>query len=88
MRVKSDTMSSQWLIPRVDRPKGLDLAQALKDGVLTPKDYVETVSGCRICGDPAACARWIEDMQTSGQATELTAAVCRNAALVAELRAL
>lgn len=88
MRVKADTISSQWLIPRVDRPRGLDLAQALRDGVLTPQDYVETVSGCRRCDDPAACARWIEDMKTSGDAPELTAAVCRNAALVAELRVL
>lgn len=92
--MKSDevTASAQWLIPQVTKPSGVDLAQALRDGVLTPADYLETVRGCRSCDDPEACARWLEDVQAHGKAEghapALTATFCTNAPLVLELRAL
>jgi hypothetical protein len=88
MQSKAEDTSTQWLIPRVDRPTGLDLVKALRDGVLTPEDYLQTVSGCRSCDDPAACARWIEEQDSAAAAPGLAAAGCRNAALVTELRAL
>ncbi len=87
MQAKGEKASTQWLIPRVNRPRGVDLVKALREGVLTPADYIETIGGCRTCDDPAVCARLSEGEAGRETLSEPAAAGCRNAALVRELRA-
>jgi hypothetical protein len=60
---------------------GRDLRRAVEEGVILPSDYELTVHGCRTCGDPDQCRAWLaanDPARPEG---------CRNAPLIAELRA-
>ena len=70
-----------WLGRDGGRGAGRDLRRAVEEGVILGSDYERTVSGCRTCADPEACRGWLAS-NAPGQP-----AGCRNAPLVAELRA-
>jgi hypothetical protein len=70
-----------WLGREGGESAGRHLRQAVEEGVILPEDYETTLRGCRTCGDPEACRSWLaanEPARPDG---------CRNAPLIAELRA-
>lgn len=77
---KTEARALFWL-GREGESAGRDLRRAVAEGVILPQDYELTVSGCRTCGDPEQCKGWLvanEPGKPEG---------CRNAPLIAELRA-
>ncbi len=77
----TETRAVFWLGRDGLQGAGKDLRRALEDGVILAEDYVRTVSRCRSCGNPAACRAWL-----AANAPDEPAG-CRNAPLIAELRA-
>lgn len=70
-----------WMGREGGRGAWRDLRRALEEGVILASDYEGTVSRCRSCADPEACRGWLA-ANAPGQP-----AGCRNAPLIAELRA-
>jgi hypothetical protein len=70
-----------WLGREGGRGAGRDLRRAVAEGVILASDYERTVSRCRSCGDPEVCRTWLAANAPAAPAG------CRNAALIAELRA-
>jgi len=66
------------------RAHGVDLGEALREGLISRQDYADTITRCRSCSDPDTCAHWIDRLQ-SGDEAALPPAFCRNADLLAEL---
>jgi len=66
------------------RAHGVDLGEALREGLISPQDYADTITRCRSCDAPDICAQWIERVQ-GGDALAPPPAFCRNADLLAEL---
>jgi hypothetical protein len=78
---KTETRALFWLGREGGESAGRDLRRAVEEGVILPEDYETTVSGCRSCGDPEVCKAWLaanDPARPEG---------CRNAPLIAELRA-
>lgn len=76
-----ETRAVFWLGRDGGDSAGRDLRRAVEEGVILPSDYEKTVNGCRSCGNPEACQAWLaanEPARPEG---------CRNAPLIAELRA-
>lgn len=80
MQPKSETRAYFWLGRSEPKTAAGGLRRAVDEGVLLPQDFAETISGCRTCSDPVACQNWLaaNDVPKS----------CRNASLIAELRAI
>jgi hypothetical protein len=70
-----------WLGHEGGGSAGRDLRLAVQEGVILPSDYERTVNGCRSCGDPEACKAWLAANEPARPVG------CRNAPLIAELRA-
>jgi hypothetical protein len=69
-----------WLTPNKTRSAVGGLRQAVDEGVLSPSDYVQTMTSCQSCGTPEICRTWLA-------ANDLPSGTCRNAPLISELRA-
>jgi hypothetical protein len=67
------------------RAHGVDLGEALREGLISRQDYADTITRCRSCTAPDICARWIDSLQGGAEAPDLPPAFCRNADLLAEL---
>jgi hypothetical protein len=78
---ETETRALFWLGREGARGAGRDLRRAVSEGVILASDYERTVSGCRSCGDPEACRTWL------AANARVAPDGCRNAPLVAELRA-
>lgn len=48
-----------WLTRSVARCMGLSLSDAMADGRLSPEDYAELITRCRIAGCREACHYWL-----------------------------
>lgn len=79
MSAKGETRAFFWLAPGEVRTAAGGLRKALNDGVLPAQDYLDSMTGCQSCADPAVCLTAIaaNDVPTS----------CRNAQLITELKA-
>ncbi len=80
MSTKGETRAFFWLAPGEVRTAAGGLRKALNEGVLPAQDYLNSVTGCQTCGDPAVCH--------SAIAANDVPASCRNAQLIAELKAI
>lgn len=78
---ETETRALFWLGREGGRGAGRDLRRAVTEGVILASDYERTVGRCRSCSDPEVCRGWLA-ANAPGQP-----AGCRNAALIAELRA-
>jgi hypothetical protein len=77
----TETRALFWLGRDGGQGAGRDLRRALAEGVILAEDYARTVNRCRSCSDPQTCRAWL----AANAAHE--PAGCRNAPLIAELRA-
>ena len=48
-----------WLVQRMAKATGVNLVQAMDDGVLTQKDWAGIVTRCRTCQWTEGCDRWL-----------------------------
>lgn len=86
MHPMGDARRHYFLTLGAAQAAGVDLAQALREGVITRTEYAEVIARCRGCDAPDTCARWIEDVLEQHHAGEETPpAFCANAPLLAEL---
>lgn len=74
-----------WITRGMARRQGIDLNAMLSDGVLTRADVAEMVVRCRDCGGMHGCLAFLAER---AERAEATPDWCRNAGLLAELRAL
>ena len=84
MQTLGDPRKHYWLTLTTAKTCGIDLGEALREGLLTRDEYADTVGRCRSCPEPEACRKWL----TSTETAEAPPVYCRNATLFAELRAL
>lgn len=66
-----------WLVKRMAKTTGVDLAQARAEGTLTQKEWAGMVGRCRTCSAPGACAKWLDMAALEGGA-EVQPAYCEN----------
>ena len=67
---KGEPVDHYWLVMRMAKATGVDLAQAMEEGDLTQADWAGVVDRCRSCGwerDGGGCGRWL-DLQVPGEA--------------------
>ena len=67
MDALSDVEEHFWLTRSVARTIGLNLAEAMAAGQLTPDGYTEMVARCRLARCAEACAQWL-GQQAGGEA--------------------
>jgi hypothetical protein len=79
--LSTDMRALFWLGREGGRNAGRDLRRALEEGVILASDYERTVNSCRNCGTADACKSWLAANDPDQPAG------CRNAPLIAELRA-
>ena len=72
-----------WLTRSMARMIGVNLSNAMADGVLTADDYAEMVSKCRMCKSCERCLSWLGDQNGHAEAAP---AFCVNAAQLNGLR--
>lgn len=48
-----------WLTRSVARAIGVSLSDAMSEGMLTPNDYSDMVTRCRMCPHTDRCERWL-----------------------------
>jgi hypothetical protein len=63
---------------------GVDLDQALRDGLIPPRAFAAILAACTRCPDPLAC----DDRHAQAGPPDADMANCENAGLIGELRAL
>jgi len=73
-----------WLIQRMAKTSGLDLAQAMADGLLAQEEWARMVTRCRGCAWAAGCHEWLD---VTDQAAEVPPVPCLNRARMAEMKA-
>ena len=74
-----------WITRGMARRHGIELNSMLAEGVLARADVAEMVARCRDCPGMQGCIAFLaEHRETAGAAPDW----CRNARLLAELRAL
>ncbi|MCG7493734.1 DUF6455 family protein [Thalassobius sp. Cn5-15] len=66
-----------WLVKRMAKTTGVDLAAARDGGQLSQKDWAQMVSRCRTCSTPEACSRWLDSAALNGGA-EVQPEYCEN----------
>ncbi|MCX7301844.1 MAG: DUF6455 family protein [Rhodobacterales bacterium] len=79
MSTKGEIRAFFWLAPGEVRTAAGGLRKALNEGVLPAQDYLNSITCCQTCADPAVCK--------SAIAANDVPASCRNAQLIAELKA-
>ncbi|MDO6584802.1 DUF6455 family protein [Salipiger sp. 1_MG-2023] len=72
-----------WLVQRMARANGTDLAAASDDGHLTQEQWAAMIERCRGCAWVQGCQRWLDQPE---QALRDTPANCGNRAHFADLR--
>lgn len=78
-----DTTEHFWLIQRMAKTSGLDLAEAMHQGALDQDDWAAMVNRCRGCAWAEGCHRWLDVVdQRSDSAPE----PCLNRARMMELK--
>ncbi|MEM1077766.1 MAG: DUF6455 family protein [Pseudomonadota bacterium] len=78
-----DTTEHFWLIQRMAKTAGLDLAEAMHQGALDQEDWAAMVNRCRGCAWAEGCHRWLDVVdQRSDSAPE----PCLNRARMTELK--
>ncbi|SPF81164.1 DUF6455 family protein [Pseudoprimorskyibacter insulae] len=78
-----DPVHHFWLTRSVARVLGLNLADEMRSGHLSEKDYAGMITRCRTCPHVAACQEWLSDCHAGGTAP---LAECRNSDLLTALR--
>lgn len=78
-----DTTEHFWLIQRMAKTSGLDLAEAMHKGALDQDEWASMITRCRGCAWAEGCHRWLDVVdQTSDTAPE----PCLNRARMTELK--
>ncbi|SDI46780.1 DUF6455 family protein [Lutimaribacter saemankumensis] len=73
-----------WLVQDMARSTGVDLAQARRDGRLSPEDWSAMVTRCRGCQWTEGCEHWL-DANKQGADAEVPPG-CANRAVFDRLR--
>jgi pyrroloquinoline quinone (PQQ) biosynthesis protein C len=63
------------LVNRMAETLGVDLAEEMLKGNLPPQEIRSTVMACMGCGEPGACAEWLE---AHPEGSEAAPHYCRN----------
>lgn len=74
-----------WITRGMVRRMGINLTEAMHDGLLTQADFAEMISRCRCCTGAKGCLAFLSEHP---DAVAAAPDWCRNAAVLAELRAL
>ncbi|MDP2064256.1 MAG: DUF6455 family protein [Phaeovulum sp.] len=74
-----------WITLGMARRQGISLNEMLSDGVLTRGDVAEMVARCRNCNGMQGCLAFLSEHPDRASAAPDW---CRNAQLLAELRAI
>lgn len=85
MHPMGDVHRHYFLTLGMEGVSGINLTEALRDGLITRQEFSDTVRRCQTCDDPAGCARWIDRQRLSGARTDTPPTYCENAPLLAEL---
>jgi hypothetical protein len=72
-----------WLIQRMAKVAGVDLAAAMETGTLSSEDWSKLVSRCRGCAWADSCGEWLDQQFTM---VESAPDECINGEAMAELR--
>ncbi|MDP1670192.1 DUF6455 family protein [Phaeovulum sp.] len=73
------------LLSRMAESLGLDLSEALMQGVLAGEDWRNAVLRCTSCEDPEACLAWLAGFDSAAP-LPTAPEMCRNAGLFDTLR--
>jgi hypothetical protein len=74
-----------WITRGMARRLGINLNEALRDGVLTRADLAEMVARCRTCSGAQGCVAYLSE---NPERAEAAPDWCRNARMLNELRAM
>lgn len=64
-----DADDHYWLVQRMAKRCGADLAQAAEDGAITQAVWAEMVQKCRGCTWVEGCQRWLNRLDEDGSVT-------------------
>lgn len=84
MQTLGEARPHYWLTLEMAKTCGVDLGQAMRDGILREDEYAQAITRCRTCAKPSACRAWLSSRETA----DTPPGYCRNGALFAELRML
>lgn len=73
-----------WLIQRMAKAAGLDLADAMENDVLAQEDWARMVTCCRGCAWSAGCHDWLDVVD---QTAETPPVPCLNRTRMVEMKA-
>ncbi|MGR3322095.1 MAG: DUF6455 family protein [Pseudooceanicola sp.] len=85
MKSLGDVQRHLFLVKRMARATGVDLAGALQQGRVTEADWAETVTRCRACTCADRCDAWLAEGELNRTANETAPGYCENRALFSGL---
>ena len=59
-----DKIEHLWLVQRMAKVAGVDLAAAMETGTLSSEDWSKLVSRCRGCAWAGSCSEWLDQQFT------------------------
>jgi len=74
-----------WLTRGMARRMGVNLTEALQQGLITREDYADIIARCRACSDTEACLEFLAEHRESIQQPPEG---CMDAQVLSELRSL
>lgn len=85
MAPKGDPKLHYWLVQRMAKSLGCDMAGAMDDGRLTSESWAAMVDRCRGCQSTCACRRWLADAELEEAPRAAAMPGCENALVFARI---
>ncbi|MBR9762503.1 MAG: hypothetical protein GYB53_02940 [Rhodobacteraceae bacterium] len=80
---KGDQVTHYWLMQRMAKSLGCDMAAAMAEGRLETRDWAAMVDRCRGCEAICACQRWLRAAELDEIPRDRAMPGCRNAMIFA-----
>ncbi|NIZ11658.1 DUF6455 family protein [Pseudooceanicola sp. HF7] len=85
MKPLGNQVEHYWLVQRMAKAVGTDLAAAYEDGRIGDADWAAMVGRCRNCQVTCACKDWLTEAELEGTQRDATVAGCENALVLPKI---
>lgn len=81
-RPLGDAIDHYWLVQRMAKTSGVDMAEASEAGSIQQRDWAAMVRKCRSCQWTEGCERWLSRLEHDVDEQSAPPAECLNAAIL------